>query len=55
MAGFIFGDYLLSMYWYGVSSFYGFIWFISFFFTYGVSFDPLRVGYRAMRILNPVG
>jgi hypothetical protein len=30
MAGFIFGDYLFSMYWYGVSSFSGSIWLILF-------------------------
>nr|AQP28448.1 NADH dehydrogenase subunit 5 [Promirotermes sp. A TB-2017] len=45
MAGFVFGDKLLSMGLYGGSSFAGSMWFMPFFSTYGVSFGPLDVGY----------
>nr|YP_009250747.1 NADH dehydrogenase subunit 5 [Reticulitermes nelsonae]AMX23087.1 NADH dehydrogenase subunit 5 [Reticulitermes nelsonae] len=52
MAGFSFGDYLLSMYYYSVSSFSGSMWFMPFFSTYGVSFGPLGLGYSSMRVFD---
>nr|ABN10490.1 NADH dehydrogenase subunit 5 [Reticulitermes virginicus] len=52
MAGFSFGDYLLSMYYYKVSSFSGSMWFMPFFSTYGVSFGPLGIGYSSMRVFD---
>nr|YP_009128250.1 NADH dehydrogenase subunit 5 [Reticulitermes aculabialis]AJO61986.1 NADH dehydrogenase subunit 5 [Reticulitermes aculabialis] len=52
MAGFNFGDYLLSMCYYRVSSFSGSMWFMPFFSTYGVSFGPLGFGYSSMRVLD---
>nr|AMX23061.1 NADH dehydrogenase subunit 5 [Reticulitermes flavipes] len=52
MAGFSFGDYLLSMYYYSVSSFSGSMWFMPFFSTYGVSFGPLGFGYSSMRVFD---
>nr|YP_009711682.1 NADH dehydrogenase subunit 5 [Reticulitermes lucifugus]QGA46860.1 NADH dehydrogenase subunit 5 [Reticulitermes lucifugus] len=52
MAGFSFGDYLLSMYCYSISSFSGSMWFMPFFSTYGVSFSPLGFGYKSMRVLD---
>nr|YP_001256894.1 NADH dehydrogenase subunit 5 [Reticulitermes flavipes]ABN10425.1 NADH dehydrogenase subunit 5 [Reticulitermes flavipes] len=52
MAGFNFGDYLLSMYYYKVSSFSGSMWFMPFFSTYGVSFGPLGFGYSSMRVFD---
>jgi len=50
IAGFDFGDKLFSMYLYSASSFSDSMWFIPFFSTYGVSFGPLEVGYRATRV-----
>jgi hypothetical protein len=35
--------------WYGASLFAGSKWFMPFFSTYGVSFGPLGVGYRATK------
>nr|ASM93509.1 NADH dehydrogenase subunit 5 [Reticulitermes speratus kyushuensis] len=52
MAGFNFGDYLLSMCYYRVSSFSGSMWFMPFFSTYGVSFGPLGLGYSSMRVFD---
>jgi hypothetical protein len=43
MAGFAFGDNLFSISLYVASSFAGFVWFMTFFSTYGVSFMPLGV------------
>jgi hypothetical protein len=37
---------------YGASSFAGSMWFILFFSTYGVSYSPLEVGYRATRFFD---
>jgi hypothetical protein len=47
-----FSDNLFSLRLYGASSFAGSIWFIPFFSTYGVSFSPLEIGYRATRVLD---
>nr|YP_009351190.1 NADH dehydrogenase subunit 5 [Atlantitermes snyderi]AQP28820.1 NADH dehydrogenase subunit 5 [Atlantitermes snyderi] len=52
IAGFVLGDKLFSMYLYGVSSFSGSMWFMPFFSTYGVSFGPLGVGYRATSVFD---
>nr|YP_009250682.1 NADH dehydrogenase subunit 5 [Heterotermes tenuior]AMX23011.1 NADH dehydrogenase subunit 5 [Heterotermes tenuior] len=52
ISGFTFGDYLFSMYYYGVSSFSGSMWFMPFFSTYGVSFGPLGLGYSSMSVLD---
>nr|QGA46886.1 NADH dehydrogenase subunit 5 [Reticulitermes tibialis] len=52
MAGFSFGDYLLSVHYYKVSSFSGSMWFMPFFSTYGVSFSPLWLGYGSMRVFD---
>jgi len=52
IACFVFGDKLFSLYLYGASSFAGSIWFIPFFSTYGASFGPLGVGYRATRVFD---
>jgi NADH-ubiquinone oxidoreductase chain 5 len=52
MAGFAFSDNLFSMRLYVASSFAGSIWFMPFFSTYGVSFMPLGVGYRATRVFD---
>nr|YP_009350995.1 NADH dehydrogenase subunit 5 [Oriensubulitermes inanis]AQP28294.1 NADH dehydrogenase subunit 5 [Oriensubulitermes inanis] len=52
IAGFVFGDKLFSMYLYNVSSFSGSMWFMPFFSTYGVSFSPLEVGYRATSVFD---
>jgi NADH-ubiquinone oxidoreductase chain 5 len=52
MSRFVFGDLLFSVHLYGVSSFSGSMWFMPFFSTYGVSFAPLGVGYRATRIFD---
>jgi hypothetical protein len=46
-AGFIFGVNLFSIHFNNASSFSGSIWFMTFFCTYGVSFGPLGIGYRA--------
>nr|YP_009434171.1 NADH dehydrogenase subunit 5 [Hospitalitermes medioflavus]AQP30095.1 NADH dehydrogenase subunit 5 [Hospitalitermes medioflavus] len=52
IAGFVFGDSLFSMYLYNMSSFSGSMWFMPFFSTYGVSFSPLEVGYKATSIFD---
>jgi len=52
IAGFVFGDKLFSIYLYSVSSFSGSIWFMPFFSTYGVSFSPLELGYRATKVFD---
>lgn len=52
VSSFSFGDYLFSIYYYGVSSFSGSMWFIPFFSTYGVSFGPLGFGYDSMRVFD---
>nr|YP_009350605.1 NADH dehydrogenase subunit 5 [Araujotermes parvellus]AQP27455.1 NADH dehydrogenase subunit 5 [Araujotermes parvellus] len=52
IAGFVFGDKLFSMYLYSVSSFSGSMWFMPFFSTYGVSFSPLEVGYKATSVFD---
>nr|AQP27557.1 NADH dehydrogenase subunit 5 [Hospitalitermes sp. C TB-2017] len=52
IAGFVFGDSLLSMYLYNVSSFSGSMWFMPFFSTYGISFSPLEVGYSATSVFD---
>nr|AQP29545.1 NADH dehydrogenase subunit 5 [Angularitermes nasutissimus] len=52
IAGFIFGDKLLSVYLYSISSFSGSMWFMPFFSTYGVSFNPLVVGYKATKVFD---
>nr|AIY61770.1 NADH dehydrogenase subunit 5 [Duplidentitermes sp. TB-2014] len=52
VAGFAFGDNLLSLRWYVVSSFTGSMWFMPFFSTYGVSFVPLEVGYSTTKVFD---
>jgi NADH-ubiquinone oxidoreductase chain 5 len=52
MAEFSFSDNLFSMNLYAASSLSGSIWFIPFFSTYGVSFVPLSVGYRATKVFD---
>lgn len=52
LAGFAFGDGLFSMGWYSSSFFSGSMWFIPFLSTYGVSFWPLEVGYRSVRVFD---
>nr|YP_009250500.1 NADH dehydrogenase subunit 5 [Coptotermes michaelseni]AMX22751.1 NADH dehydrogenase subunit 5 [Coptotermes michaelseni] len=52
ISGFNFGDYLFSVYYYGVSSFSGSMWFMPFFSTYGVSFGPLGFGYDSMSVFD---
>nr|WMY23982.1 NADH dehydrogenase subunit 5 [Trinervitermes geminatus] len=52
VAGFVFGDKLFSMYLYNISSFSGSMWFMPFFSTYGVSFVPLEVGYKATSVFD---
>nr|AQP30264.1 NADH dehydrogenase subunit 5 [Tumulitermes sp. AUS49] len=52
IAGFFFGDSLFSMYLYNVSSFSGSMWFMPFFSTYGVSFSPLEIGYKATSVFD---
>jgi len=52
MAGFAFGDNLISINLYKTSSFVGSMWFILFFSTYGISFGPLGIGYRATRVFD---
>nr|AQP29371.1 NADH dehydrogenase subunit 5 [Trinervitermes sp. IND2] len=52
VAGFVFGDKLFSMYLYNISSFSGSMWFMPFFSTYGVSFGPLAVGYKATKVFD---
>jgi len=43
---------LFSMRSYGASLFAGSMWFIPFFSTYGVSFGPLGVGYKATKVFD---
>ena len=52
LSGFVFGDNLISIYFYRTSSFVGSMWFIPFFSTYGVSFVPLRIGYDSTRVFD---
>jgi len=52
IAGFVLGDKLFSVFFYNASSFSGSMWFMPFFCTYGVSFAPLGVGYRATRVFD---
>nr|AQP29687.1 NADH dehydrogenase subunit 5 [Coatitermes sp. 2 TB-2017] len=52
IAGFALGDKLFSMYLYGVSSFSGSMWYMPFFSTYGVSFGPLGLGYKATSVFD---
>jgi len=52
MAGFAFRDGLFSVRLYGTSLFAGSMWFVPFFSTYGSSFRPLEVGYRATRVFD---
>jgi NADH-ubiquinone oxidoreductase chain 5 len=52
MAGFAFGDSLISVHLYGTSSFVGSMWFMPFFSTYGVSFGPLGIGYRTTKVFD---
>jgi hypothetical protein len=52
IAGFVVGDKLFSIHLFGASSFASSIWFMPFFSTYGVSYGPLEVGYRATRIFD---
>nr|AQP28638.1 NADH dehydrogenase subunit 5 [Cubitermes sp. A TB-2017] len=52
LAGFAFGDSLISIYLYSVSSFVGSMWFMPFFSTYGVSFSPLEMGYSMTSVFD---
>nr|YP_009351606.1 NADH dehydrogenase subunit 5 [Hirtitermes hirtiventris]AQP30056.1 NADH dehydrogenase subunit 5 [Hirtitermes hirtiventris] len=52
IAGFVFGDKLLSMCFYSFSSFSGSMWFMPFFSTYGVSFGPLGIGYSTTSVFD---
>nr|WMY24099.1 NADH dehydrogenase subunit 5 [Nasutitermes sp. D MLW-2023a] len=52
VASFVFGDKLFSLYLYNISSFSGSMWFMPFFSTYGVSFVPLGVGYKATKVFD---
>nr|YP_009350891.1 NADH dehydrogenase subunit 5 [Allodontermes schultzei]AQP28034.1 NADH dehydrogenase subunit 5 [Allodontermes schultzei] len=52
MAGFVFGDSLFSMGWYGPSFFSGSMWYMPFLSTYSVSFWPLEVGYSSASVLD---
>nr|AMX22584.1 NADH dehydrogenase subunit 5 [Coptotermes acinaciformis acinaciformis] len=52
ISSFSFSDYLFSIYYYGVSSFSGSMWFMPFFSTYGVSFGPLGFGYESMSVFD---
>jgi NADH-ubiquinone oxidoreductase chain 5 len=52
MVRFNLSDYLLSMYCYDASSFSGSMWFMPFYSTYGLSFDPLGIGYRAVNVFD---
>jgi len=46
------GDNLFSMRSYGASLFAGSMWFMPFFSTYGISFGPLGVGYKATKVFD---
>lgn len=52
LASFVFGDGLFSIVWYGWSSFSGSMWYIPFLSTYSVSFWPLEVGYKSIRVFD---
>nr|AIY61692.1 NADH dehydrogenase subunit 5 [Isognathotermes fungifaber] len=52
LAGFAFGDSLISVYLYSISSFVGSMWFMPFFSTYGVSFIPLEMGYSMTSVFD---
>nr|WNL54251.1 NADH dehydrogenase subunit 5 [Microcerotermes pauliani] len=52
IAGFVLGDSLFSVHLYGPSSFAGSMWFMPFFSTYGVSFGPLGLGYKATSVFD---
>nr|QXI86611.1 NADH dehydrogenase subunit 5 [Allognathotermes hypogeus]QXT44187.1 NADH dehydrogenase subunit 5 [Allognathotermes hypogeus] len=52
VSGVSFGDSLFSLRWYVASSFAGSMWFMPFFSTYGVSFVPLEVGYKATSVFD---
>nr|AQP29815.1 NADH dehydrogenase subunit 5 [Isognathotermes ugandensis] len=52
LAGFAFGDSLISVYLYSISSFVGSMWFMPFFSTYGVSFSPLEMGYSMTSVFD---
>nr|YP_006503955.1 NADH dehydrogenase subunit 5 [Coptotermes lacteus]AFM92455.1 NADH dehydrogenase subunit 5 [Coptotermes lacteus] len=52
ISSFSFSDYLFSIYYYGVSSFSGSMWFMPFFSTYGVSFSPLEFGYGSASVFD---
>nr|YP_009250448.1 NADH dehydrogenase subunit 5 [Coptotermes frenchi]AMX22647.1 NADH dehydrogenase subunit 5 [Coptotermes frenchi] len=52
ISSFNFSDYLFSIYYYGVSSFSGSMWFMPFFSTYGVSFGPLGFGYGSAKVFD---
>jgi NADH-ubiquinone oxidoreductase chain 5 len=52
ISGFSFSDYVFSVYYYGLSPFSGFMWFMPFFSTYGVYFGPLGFCYRSMRVFD---
>nr|AQP29893.1 NADH dehydrogenase subunit 5 [Microtermes sp. BDIT020] len=52
VAGFVFGDGLFSMGWYGSSSFAGSMWYMPFLSTYSVSFWPLEVGYGSTSVYD---
>nr|AQP28937.1 NADH dehydrogenase subunit 5 [Procapritermes sp. G TB-2017] len=52
MSMFTFSDNLFSTRLYDFSSFAGSMWFMPFFSTYGVSFSPLEVGYKATSVFD---
>nr|YP_009351723.1 NADH dehydrogenase subunit 5 [Thoracotermes macrothorax]AQP30488.1 NADH dehydrogenase subunit 5 [Thoracotermes macrothorax] len=52
MAGFVFGDSLMSIHLYMPSSFSGSMWFMPFFSTYGMSFGPLGLGYFTTSVFD---
>nr|YP_009350267.1 NADH dehydrogenase subunit 5 [Apilitermes longiceps]AQP26717.1 NADH dehydrogenase subunit 5 [Apilitermes longiceps] len=52
LSGFVFGDNLISIYFYSTSSFVGSMWFMPFFSTYGVSFVPLSIGYDSTSVFD---
>nr|QAX91162.1 NADH dehydrogenase subunit 5 [Schedorhinotermes longirostris] len=52
LAGFNFGDVLFSLRGYDFISFFGSMWFMPFFSTYGVSSFPLGFGYLSMSVFD---
>nr|URH16691.1 NADH dehydrogenase subunit 5 [Cavitermes tuberosus] len=52
VAALSFSDDLFSVNMYGSSSFAGSMWFMPFFSTYGISFLPLAVGYKATSVFD---